>query len=170
MTEPLKELVRCIQVTRWREGAEDQEPEVTVVLRKWSPLKLIALTGHIKEIGSLVSEDFSFNKAMSPAEITAMIHDLGERGLRSAAELVAQSVLKPAGLKAEEVLEWDMDDFMAALTAIVEMNLAASTRKNFLGLRAAFAGAISMASAAEVRSAPEPAQATNSKLKVPSGA
>lgn len=121
----------------WREDADDGE-EISVILRKWSGLKLLTLLGDIEEIGKLVGDDFSFDKTWTPPQIARFIHSLGETAIRRAANLILESVLKPKGLKVDDVLEWDLDALMQALTAIIEMNFAEDSRKNAVSLRDAF--------------------------------
>jgi hypothetical protein len=128
-------LVKAIKVNWWQEGCEDGPNEISVVLRKWSGLKLLTLVRAIEEIGQALGPEFSLSKDMSPAEIARLIHSLGERSIRNAATLVAESVLKPKVLSADDVLAWDLDDFLAALTTMIEMNFSEGPRKNFARLR-----------------------------------
>ena len=126
-----------IKVVVWHEDAEKEE-EISVILRKWSGLKLLTLLGDIEEIGKLVGDDFSFDKSWTAPQVARFIHSLGETAVRRAANLILESVLKPKGLKVDDVLEWDLDALMQALTAIVEMNFGEGSRKNAVGLRDAF--------------------------------
>jgi len=133
----IKDLFKKITVLRWEEG-KDEPSALDVVLRKWSPFKLLTLFRDVEEIGQALGDDFSLQGTMTAPQLARMIHSVGEKAVRAAASLIVESIQKPKELKAEDVLAWDLDDFLVALTAIIDMNFAESTRKNFGGLRDAF--------------------------------
>lgn len=114
----------------------------SVLFRKWSAMKLVTMFEDVEEIGAALGDDFSFDKSMAPPEIARMIHVLGEKIVRKIAKLIKESVQKPDGITVEDVLAWELDDFVSAIMLIVEMNFTDGLRKNFGRLRGVLQKAI----------------------------
>jgi hypothetical protein len=125
-------LTKVVNVVWWREGSEDEPKREPITLRKWSGIKLLTLIKNVEDIAQALGENFTLDgfSAMGPIEVAKLIHSLGESAMRKAANLVAESVLKPKPITAEDVMSWDLDDFMTALIVMIEMNFAEGTRKN----------------------------------------
>lgn len=122
---------------------KDEPVDTPVTLRKWSGAKLITLFGDVGEIGKALQGDISIEKIMAgnQAEILRLVEVMGVKAVQRIANLVCESLLKPK-LTIDDVLQWDLDDLIAAVTEVVRMNCAPDSRKNFFGLRDAFKDAI----------------------------
>ena len=130
------------------EGAEPQKcPEV--LFRKWSAMKLIAMFGDVEEIGSALGDDFALDKDMTAPQIAKIIAKVGEKTVRKVATLIASSVQSPKDVTADDVLDWDIEDFVQAIVMVLEMNFTDGLRKNFGRLRGVLSSGVEAVAPAE---------------------
>lgn len=117
-------------------GEEDEE--ISIRLKKWSASKLFFL---IREFWALIEEGLTQVEEIDKLTEVQLIRIIVERLLSSeqqAGRVVQVSIVEPSGLTEGDCLDWDADDFVRVLTAVVEMNLTEELVKNFRKLLANF--------------------------------
>jgi len=116
------------------EGGEGEQ----IRLKKWSAGKLFLI---VREFWGLLEKSLDGVDLRQLDEVR-LVKQLVATFIESdsmAASLIGRSVDKPADLEPEAILEWDADDFICVLTAIVQMNIHEELVKNFRNLLESFA-------------------------------
>jgi len=116
------------------EGGEGTE----IRLKKWSAGKLFLI---VREFWGLLEKSLDGVDLRQLDEVR-LVRQLVATFIESdemAAGLIGRSIDQPAGLKPEDILEWDADDFICVLTMIIQMNIHEELVKNFRSLLESFA-------------------------------
>ncbi len=106
------------------EGGEEGK---TLRVKKWSARKWFAIVG---DIGDLIDESMSqmngkdFSATILMAKLVPVLCRSSDRAVR----IIIESVADPK-LTEEEVLEWDLEDFIGVLDMALEVNLSSSIEK-----------------------------------------
>ncbi len=115
-----------------REAMYDMEgQERTIRLKKWSSRKWFAIVG---DIGDLIDQSMGqmngaeFSATMLMAKLVPVLCRSSDRVVR----IIKESVDDPK-LTEEEILEWDLEDFIGVLDKAVEMNLSSTSIEKKVG-------------------------------------
>lgn len=119
-----KKLVR--EATYQMEGQDK-----TLRLKKWSSRKWFNIVG---DIGDLIDQSMGqmngaeFSATMLMAKLVPVLCRSSDRVVR----IIKESVDDPK-LTEDEILEWDLEDFLGVLDKAVEMNLSATSIEKKVG-------------------------------------
>ena len=115
-----------------REATYEMEgQEKTLRLKKWSARKWFAIVG---DIGDLIDESMGqmngaeFSAPLIMAKLVPVLCRSSDRVVR----IIKESVDDPK-LTEDEILEWDLEDFLGVLDKSVEMNLSATSIEKKVG-------------------------------------
>ena len=103
----------------------------TLRLKKWSSRKWFAIVG---DIGDLIDESMGqmnggeFTAALVMAKLVPVLCRSSDRVVR----IIKESVDDPK-LTDDEILDWDLEDFIGVLDKAVEMNLSSTTIEKKVG-------------------------------------
>jgi len=105
---------------------ECTEEKVIIRLKKWSARKWFRIVG---EVGDLVDEamigmNSNFDSAQFMAKLVVVICNSSAKAVM----IVKESIDSPK-LEDEEILEWDMEDFLGVVDKALELNLTTSIQK-----------------------------------------
>ena len=115
-----------------REAVYEMEgQDKTLRLKKWSSRKWFAIVG---DIGDLIDQSMGqmngaeFSAAMLVAKLVPVLCRSSDRVVR----IIKESVDDPK-LDEEDILDWDLEDFLGVLDKAVEMNLSSTTIEKKVG-------------------------------------
>ena len=115
-----------------REAMYDMEgQERTIRLKKWSSRKWFNIVG---DIGDLIDQSMGqmngaeFSATMLMAKLVPVLCRSSDRVVR----IIKESVDDPK-LTEDEILDWDLEDFIGVLDKAVEMNLSSTSIEKKVG-------------------------------------
>ncbi len=115
-----------------REAMYDMEgQEKTIRLKKWSSRKWFNIVG---DIGDLIDQSMGqmngaeFSATMLMAKLVPVLCRSSDRVVR----IIKESVDDPK-LTEDEILDWDLEDFIGVLDKAVEMNLSSTSIEKKVG-------------------------------------
>lgn len=115
-----------------REAVYEMEgQDRTLRLKKWSARKWFAIVG---DIGDLIDESMGqikgsdFSATMLMAKLVPVLCKSSDRVVR----IIKESVDDPK-LTEDEILDWDLEDFIGVLDKAVEMNLSSTSIEKKVG-------------------------------------
>jgi hypothetical protein len=107
----------------------------TLKLKKWSVSKFRHLLTDVGEVVKLLGEDFTFDKSMTAHDIGTVLITLGGDAVERLTRLIKESITEPTDLTEEVIFDWDADEYLGVLVAVIEMNLTEKLLKNLKSLK-----------------------------------
>jgi len=138
----------------------DDDGELSIRLKKWSASKLFFL---VRDFWGMIEEGLTQVEEFDKLSEVQLIRVVIERLLSSekrAAQIIQVSIDDPKSMSCDGILDWDAEDFVRALTEVLEMNLTEELVKNFQRLLANFQEKIARGKK-KPKTEPEPVSASN---------